>query len=246
MARSFYATLRISVPTVYEVYRGTYRRSDGDARLRWWSRHLLELIRLECKVLGAEHFVAAPGRPTILMSNHQSLYDIPLIFVALPGSIRMLTKKELFRVPIWGRGLKAGEFVSIDRHDRGQALRDLAEARRKMEDGIVLWIAPEGTRSRDGRLGSFKKGGFMLALETGARIIPIGIRGADAVLPPRTWNVHLGCAAEVRLGEPIDASSYTVAQRDELMAAVAERICALAGIERRDVDADATNGAAAA
>ena len=148
-------------------------------------------------------------------------------------------------MPIWGRGLQAGDFVSIDRHDRSQAIRDLAAARRKMEDGIVLWIAPEGTRSRDGRLGSFKKGGFMLALETGARIIPIGIRGADAVLPPRTWNVHLGCAAEVRLGEPIDASNYTLAQRDELMAAVAQRICALADLAPRD-SADAANGAAAA
>jgi 1-acyl-sn-glycerol-3-phosphate acyltransferase len=246
LLRSFYATLRISVPTIYEVYRGTYRRSDGDARLRWWSRRLLELIELRCDVIGAEFFSLAPGKPTILMSNHQSLYDIPLIFVALPGSIRMLTKKELFRVPIWGRGLSAGEFVSIDRHNRRQALRDLAEARRKMEDGIVLWIAPEGTRSRDGRLGSFKKGGFMLALETGARIIPIGIRGADAVLPAGTFDVTLGCTAEVRLGEPIEASDYTVARREELMAEVSERICALAGIEPRDTGAGGANGVAAA
>ena len=246
LLRSVYATLRISVPTIYEVYRGTYRRSYGDARLRWWSRRLLELIELDCKVVGAEHFALAPGKPTILMSNHQSLYDIPLIFVALPGSIRMLTKKELFRVPIWGRGMKAGEFVAIDRHDRNQAFRDLAEARRKMEDDIVLWVAPEGTRSRDGRLGSFKKGGFMLALETGARIIPIGIHGADAVLPAGTWNVRLGCTAEVRLGEPIEASDYTVARRDELMAEVAKQICALAGIHPRESATDAANGVAAA
>src|SRR4029079_5554001 len=92
----------------------------------------------------------------------------PLIFAALPGSIRMLTKKELFRVPIWGRGLAAGEFVSLDRSQRQQAIRDLGAARDKMADGVILWVAPEGTRSKDGRLGSFKKGGFLLALENGA------------------------------------------------------------------------------
>ena len=246
LARSIYATLRISVPTIYEVYRGNYRRADGDARLRWWSRRLLELVDLRCKVINDHNFVLEPGRPTILMSNHQSLYDIPLIFVALPGSIRMLTKKELFRVPIWGRGLRAGEFVSIDRSDRAQALRDLAEARRKMEDGIVLWVAPEGTRSRDGRLGPFKKGGFMLALETGARIVPIGIRGATAVLPAKSIRLNLGCTAEVRLGEPIDARLYSLDRREQLMHEVERRICALAAIEpRQPRGKEARNDAAA-
>jgi 1-acyl-sn-glycerol-3-phosphate acyltransferase len=173
------------------------------------------------------------GKPTILMSNHQSLYDIPLVFVALPGSIRMLTKKELFRVPIWGRALAAGEFVSIDRRNHKQALRDLADARRKMEDGIVLWVAPEGTRTRDGYLGPFKKGAFMLALETGARIIPIGIRGATDALLPDSFHARLGCTAEVRLGAPIDAATYSVDSRADLMREVETRICELAAIEPR-------------
>jgi 1-acyl-sn-glycerol-3-phosphate acyltransferase len=192
LLRSVYATLRISVPTIYEVYRGTYRRSYGDARLRWWSRRLLELIELDCKVVGAEHFALAPGKPTILMSNHQSLYDIPLIFVALPGSIRMLTKKELFRVPIWGRGMKAGEFVAIDRHDRKQhsatwprhgrrwrTTSSCGSLRKARVRAMAAWVPS-------------KRAAVMLALETGARIIPIGIHGADAVLPAGTWNVRLG------------------------------------------------------
>jgi 1-acyl-sn-glycerol-3-phosphate acyltransferase len=233
LSRSIYATLRISVPTIYEVYRGTYRRSDGDARLRWWSRRLLELVELDSRIIDAERFMPAAGKPTILMSNHQSLYDIPLILATLPGSIRMLTKKELFRVPIWGRGMKAGEFVSIDRKDHRQALRDLGEARRKMEDGILLWIAPEGTRSRDGRLGDFKKGGFMLAIETGARIFPIGIRGTRDILPAHGLRLRLGCSAELRIGHAIDAARYAVENREELMAEVERRICDLAGIATR-------------
>jgi 1-acyl-sn-glycerol-3-phosphate acyltransferase len=72
------------------------------------------------------------------MSNHRSHYDIPLIFLSLPGSIRMLTKKELFNIPIWGRGLRAAEFLSIDRRDHAQAMKDMEYAKERMQSGIVL------------------------------------------------------------------------------------------------------------
>jgi 1-acyl-sn-glycerol-3-phosphate acyltransferase len=227
--RSIGVTLAITIPTVLEVYRGSYRREDGDRRLRWWSQRLLSYVDLRFRVVNPHGLEIPHGRPCILMSNHSSLYDIPLLFMALPGSIRMLTKKELFRVPIWGRGLAAGEFVAIDRKSREQAIRDLAAARDKMASGIVLWIAPEGTRSRDGRLGAFKKGGFMLALETGATIIPIGIRGSRGVLPAKTLRFELGCTAEVHLGQLIDASRYDVASRDTLMSNVERQIRELSG-----------------
>ena len=222
--RSVAVTLAISIPTILEVYRGNYRRADGDRRLRWWSRKLLSFVDLHVRVVDGENAAVPLGRPVILMSNHSSLYDIPLIFAALPGSIRMLTKKDLFRVPIWGRGLTAGEFVSIDRSDLDQAKRDLAAARAKMADGIILWVAPEGTRSRDGKLGSFKKGGFMLALETGATIVPIGIRGARDVLPAKSLSFELGRTAEVHVGRPIEASEYREGGRAALMAEVDRRI----------------------
>jgi 1-acyl-sn-glycerol-3-phosphate acyltransferase len=228
VARSIAVTLAITIPTVFEVYRGTYRREDGDRRLRWWSERLLRYVDLRSRIVDPHGLEIPRGRPCILMCNHSSLYDIPLVFVSLPGSIRMLTKKELFRVPVWGRGLAAGEFVSIDRSDLEQAIRDLAEARRKMESGIVLWIAPEGTRSRDGKIGSFKKGGFMLALETGALIVPIGIRGAREVLPAKTLRFALGRTAEIHVGRPIDASAYG-SDRAALMRDVKRAIRALAG-----------------
>ena len=228
IARSIGVTLAITIPTVWEVYRGSYRRADGDRRLRWWSGSLLRYAGLRVQVVNPHGVEIPDGRPCILMSNHSSLYDIPLIFMALPGSIRMLTKKELFRVPIWGRGLAAGEFVAIDRHDRQQAIRDLCAARDKMASGIVLWIAPEGTRSRDGRLGSFKKGGFMLALETGATIIPVGIRGSRDVLPAKSLRFELGRTAEVHVGRPIEAADYRGdgrdAGRDALMSEVERRL----------------------
>jgi 1-acyl-sn-glycerol-3-phosphate acyltransferase len=229
IVRSIAVTLAITVPTVVEVYRGTYRRDVGDVRLRWWSERLLAFIGLRCRVVNPDGVVIPQDEPVILMSNHSSLYDIPLIFQALPGSIRMLTKKELFRVPVWGRGLEAGEFISIDRTDLNQAIHDLARARDKMASGIVLWVAPEGTRSRDGNLGGFKKGGFMLALETRAKIVPLGIRGARDVLPAKSLRFELGREAEVRVGRPIDASVY-VGRRRELMAEVERQIRELAAL----------------
>ena len=229
--RSVAVTLAITIPTVLEVYRGTYQRADGDRRLRWWSEKLLSFVDLRVAVVHPENADVPPGRPVMLMSNHSSLYDIPLIFTALPGSIRMLTKKELFSVPIWGRGLAAGEFVSIDRSDLDRAIQDLAAAREKMVDGIVLWVAPEGTRSRNGKIGSFKKGGFMLALETGATIVPIGIRGARDVLPAKTLRFELGRTAEVHVGEPIDASTYR-GDRASLMVEIDRRIRELAAMPR--------------
>jgi 1-acyl-sn-glycerol-3-phosphate acyltransferase len=228
--KSIAVTLWITVTTVSDVYRGRYRREVGDRRLRWWSERLLCFVQLSVRVVNPRQVAIPAGRPCILMCNHSSLYDVPITFQTFPGSIRMLTKKELFRVPIWGRGLRAGEFVSIDRDDREQAFRDLEAARAKMESGIVLWVAPEGTRSRDRKLGSFKKGGFMLALRTGATILPFGIRGASRVLPPKTLDFNLGETIEVHVGTPVDASRFTVETRDALMREVEAQLRELAGM----------------
>jgi len=134
-------------------------------------------------------------------------------------------------VPIWGRGMEVAEFISIDRHDHARALADLERAKKKMASGIALWIAPEGTRTRTADLGEFKKGGFMLALQTGATIIPIGIRGAREALPAGTFSLHPGTRAEVHIGAPIDTSRYSRETRDRLMSDVRQRIGDLAGID---------------
>ena len=163
------------------------------------------------------------------MSNHSSLYDIPLMFVTLPGSIRMLTKKELFRIPVWGKGMKDGEFISIDRDNRRQAFRDLEEAKKKLESGVTLWVAPEGTRSRTGKIGPFKKGGFMLAMKTGATIVPVGIRGSFEVLPAKTSCFELGRKAEIHIGTPIETRNLSKRDMDRLITEVESRIRLLAG-----------------
>jgi len=226
------STLSICFLVFYLRLTRTYNREYADSVLRWWSGVLLRAAGASWEVHNLHNVTIKPGRPHIMMANHRSYYDIPLSFVSLPGSIRMLTKKELFKIPIWGKGMKAAEFISIDRHNLEQALKDLDEARKIMQSGIVLWLAPEGTRSRTGRLQDFKKGGFMLALQTGAVIIPVGIKGSETILPPDTFDFVLGRKIEVNIGEPIDASQYNIEQRDALMQNVWHAIAGLAGEEK--------------
>ena len=166
-----------------------------------------------------------PGRAYMIMSNHSSLYDIPLIFESLPGSVRMLAKKELYKIPLFGFALETNDFVSIDRHNRHQAHKDLQQARKKMEEGIILWAAPEGTRSLTGALQPFKKGIFHLAMETEAIIIPVGIRGIHEVLPAKTLHFTPHQTVSVHIGAPID--SREMGDRVALMETVAKQISLL-------------------
>jgi 1-acyl-sn-glycerol-3-phosphate acyltransferase len=223
------STLGVSFVGLYLRFSNTYTKTFADSVLRWWAAYLLRSVRARWEVLNPHKVTLQAGRPYIIMSNHRSHYDIPLIFVSLPGSIRMLTKKELFRTPIWGRALKAAEFLSIDRHNHQQALKDMEEAKEKMQDGIVLWVAPEGTRTRTGNLLPFKKGGFVLAIQMGATIIPVGISGSEKILKPDTSDIYYDQMVRIHIGEPIDASVYTLEQRDQLMQDVNKAISELAG-----------------
>lgn len=230
LALTGYATLRITLIVLYRVYlRGGYPRDYGDRWLKWWAKKLVDSVGMRYMVHDPHGLVLEPGTPYIIMSNHRSHYDIPLVILTMPGSIRMLTKKELFRVPLWGRGMKAGEFMSIDRSNIEQAKTDLAAAREKMESGIVIWISPEGTRSQYGHLGGFKKGGFIMAIEAGARIIPVGIQGTEKVLRPKTLEFNLDREVSVDIGMPIDASRYTLEQKELLMEEVRKSIAELCG-----------------
>ena len=189
-----------------------------DKTLRTWTRRILALVEVNPVVINPHDTKPQPGQPTIIMCNHSSLYDIPLSMFAFPDvSIRMLAKKELSRIPIVGKGMTASEFPFIDRKNRHQAIKDLQVIKGLLDSGIVMWIAPEGTRSKDGKLKAFKKGGFITAINAQATIIPIGIRGANTILPARTLQFNLGEPAEIHIGEPIDASAYTLDNKDALI-----------------------------
>jgi 1-acyl-sn-glycerol-3-phosphate acyltransferase len=227
--QGLFDTARISVPTVVESAFGPIDKAVAEQRLSWWSKHLLESAKVDLTVNGREH--AGDGsEPLIVMSNHQSLFDIPVLFQTIPGKLRMVAKAELFRVPVWGRAMLAAGFIRIDRADHKQAVASLRESGGSLlASGTRVWIAPEGTRSRTGEVGQFKSGGFRMALEHRVRILPVAIEGTRNVLPAKGFVVQTGKSVVVRILPPFDPMDYGVERRRELMHKVRASIATALG-----------------
>lgn len=214
--------LRISGGTVLDSLLHRYSHDRSDERLAWWARRVVTSARMDLRVIGRENLLH--DERFVIMSNHQSHLDVPTLFHALSPRMRMVAKKELFRFPIWGSAMRQSGFVEIDRGNREQAIESLNEARRVLDQGFHVWIAPEGTRSPSGDLLPFKKGGFMLALGAGARILPVGILGTRDALPVHATRVRVGVPVTVAIGAPIDTRGK---ERDALVSETRSAIEAL-------------------
>jgi len=237
----FFRTLWVATASLYYIaatcsravirsYFGKTTRTWVDARMQLWAKQTLKLWNISCSVHNPNNVHPKPGQPTIIMCNHSSLFDIPLSYYAFPKtSLRMLAKKEMSRYPIMGRGMRASQFPFVDRKNRRQAIKDMKYIHKLLESGIVMWIAPEGTRALDGRVGPFKKGGFITAIHTQATIIPIGVRGAFDIIPAKTYDFYLNKAAEVHIGKPIDASQFNLDNKEELIKITRDSIKKLVG-----------------
>ncbi len=203
------AMARITAPTLIELARGSVERAAIDERTRWFGRRVVEVLDVQLEASGAE---SVPSRAVVYMSNHQSHLDIPMLYATLPSpTVRMLAKAELFRIPLWGRGLRAAEFIEVDRSNHERAVRSIDHAARLLRDGVSIYLAPEGTRSIDGRIGKLKKGGFHLALETGASIVPVAIRGTIDILPRGGRIMQSGRRVRVQIGPPIEVAGRDIA-----------------------------------
>ena len=131
-----------------------------------------------------------------------------------------MIKQELKKVPGLGWYCAAGGHVFIDRSDRQKAIESMKAAKPRLAGGISVMIFPEGTRSRDGRMQEFKKGGFMMAMDLGLPILPVSISGSRHVLPGKTKKLLPGFV-RIKIHEPIDIRRYSHEQREQLMADVA-------------------------
>jgi 1-acyl-sn-glycerol-3-phosphate acyltransferase len=211
------AMAQITAPTLVDLARGNLARGKIDDRARWFGHRVVELLDIQLRVTGAEQVSA---RSVIYLSNHQSHLDIPVLYAALPSpTIRMLAKTELFQIPLWGRALRAAEFVEVDRANHARAVESIERAAQLVRDGVSIYLAPEGTRSSDGRIGKLRKGGFHLALATGAPIVPVAIRGTIDVLPRGGRVMRSGRQVSVQIGRPIDPIGRDL---DNMMAQVTE------------------------
>lgn len=226
----FYYTVVICARSVFKYFFGKPTRPWVDKTIQNWVDQMLKKAQVTCEVINPHNTQPTPGRATLLMCNHSSAFDIPLSFKAFPNhSIRMLAKRELSKIPIMAQGMTAAEFAFIDRKNRYQAIKDLAHARELMESGIIMWIAPEGTRSKDGKLAPFKKGAFITAIQAQAIIIPIGIRGAFDVMPGNSLDININKKTEIHIGKAIDASQYSIENKDELVKVTHDAIKELVG-----------------
>ena len=210
--QNVYETLEISAPTVVQALGGTLTKGICDRRLASWSHKVVENARIKLDVRGREHL--EPGATYLVMSNHQSLYDIPVLFHVIGPNIRMVTKKELFRVPIFGGALAAAGFISIDRSDRERAIASLDRARELLASGTHVWISPEGTRSQTGGLLPFKKGAFYLAFEALLPILPVTLRGTRDVLAARGVLSNTGADVRVTIHDHVDPAPFAARGND--------------------------------
>lgn len=162
----------------------------------------------------------------IFLSNHQSLYDIPVLLLTLPSRTVFMAKRSLFRIPIFGWSLSVAGFIPVDRGDSHRAKEAFVQASRAVTNGGSLLMFPEETRSEDGSILPFKRGGFLIAIKTRVPVVPIGISGTRSVRPKGSWSVHPGLI-RVRYGQQIDVEG--VRKSAELAATVRAEIVRLAG-----------------
>jgi 1-acyl-sn-glycerol-3-phosphate acyltransferase len=168
---------------------------------RLWSWAILRACGISLRITGLSHI--DPKQRYVFIANHQSNIDIPVLIQALLAfQLRWLAKKELLWVPFFGWAMWAAKHVTVNRSNRAGALKSLKKATERIASGISLVFFPEGTRSPDGCLLPFKRGGFWLAVKTQTPVVPITINGSGALLPKGDWRIRNG-EIEVTVGKPL-------------------------------------------
>jgi len=188
----------------------------------------VRLVGIRIREVGKENL--KPGQTYIFMSNHASNLDPPVEIPRIRERCSVLVKKELFRIPILGTGMRMARLVPVDRSNREAAIESVREAVDVLRSGLHMIIYPEGTRTPDGKLLPFKKGPFHLAMESGVPVLPLTILGTYEAWPKHRFALRPGIVTVV-YHPPIDPKNY--ADRDELMAAVRNSIASALPEERR-------------
>jgi 1-acyl-sn-glycerol-3-phosphate acyltransferase len=209
------ATLWYGLRVLWHAYRGTPPGAEIFREApRRWSRLILRVSGV--KVAFENASVIDAGRPQILVANHVSWFDVLALSGHLPGRWVFVAKRELADVPLFGRAAAACGQIFIDRQDRNAAIQSLEAARRRLEEERPTVIMfPEGTRSPDGNLQPFKKGAFVLAIQSGVEIVPAAISGSRDVMPKGSLRIRPGTIT-VRFGRPIEVEGLGAEDRNNL------------------------------
>jgi 1-acyl-sn-glycerol-3-phosphate acyltransferase len=206
-----------------------------------WVRIVLKLIGVRVRMEGLENI---PAGTCIFAANHVSNID-PLAFVPnIPRRVSVALKKELFRMPILSYGMKLSKFIVVDRASRQAAAESLRQSIQYLNEGLSFAIYPEGTRSPDGRLLPFKRGAFLMAVQTGVPIVPVSIAGALKLMRKGESAIHPG-EVIVRFQPPVETSSYSVATLRDLVACVHAEVAAGLPPDQRPLEENSQTAAPA-
>jgi 1-acyl-sn-glycerol-3-phosphate acyltransferase len=171
----------------------------------FWSRLLLRLFQVEVASEGLSNLPAGAG---VYTANHSSMLDILVVLAALPADLKIVYKKSLSYVPVFGWSIALGGHVPIDRSNPFRARRSLDRAAERIRSGESVLLFPEGTRSRDGSVGHFKRGSFSLAIEAGAPVVPVSLVGVKALVPNGLFSLRSG-TVRLRVHAPISVAGMT-------------------------------------
>lgn len=172
---------------------------------QFWSRSFYRLMFLPVTVEGLEHI--QQGQSYVFVSNHQSMFDVWLIYGWLPVIFKWLMKAELRKVPFVGTACKAAGHIFVDRRNPKAAMESMEEVKKQLKDGVCTVIFPEGTRTKDGQVGRFKRGAFQIALDLQLPVVPISLSGCYNVLPKGKPFVYRR-PVRMYVGEPIDITQF--------------------------------------
>jgi len=209
---AFY-TVMLGIPVIIIAsFNKTGRIPYKFARL--WSWLVVKTNRIKIRIEGREKLQR--GSSYIFMSNHASNLDPPVIAYTLEQTLRFVAKKSLTKIPVFGTAIRLARMIVIDRNDAQGAREAINRAVHDLSGGISAFFFAEGTRSLDGRLQKFKKGGVMLALKTKLPIVPVTIIGSYELLPKNAVRIKPG-VVRVIISDPIDTNAYTEDDRDVLL-----------------------------
>lgn len=170
-----------------------------------WSPVLLFISGVRLKVYGKENLDTS--RPMIYVSNHESHMDIPALFRAIPVNLHFIAKKELKKVPFMGWAMMAAGMIFIDRKHKEKAMKSIEEAGEKIKRGKNVISFPEGTRTKTGKVGVFKRGTFIMSLSSNVPIVPLAIEGSREVIASGTYKLRPGLI-KINIGKPILPEDY--------------------------------------
>ncbi len=182
------------------VFPIDHNKKVSSALMRIWTRAVLAIFGVRVNVTGAENVSGRQGK--IYISNHASYLDIFVQLAWLPDNVRMVYKKEINKVPLLGWAMAAAGFVSIDRKNVRSAMRSLDKAAERIKKGLSIAIYPEGTRTRDGSVGEFKRGMFYLAEKSESDIVPVTLSNSFLLMPGGSGRVKAGTINMV-IGKPL-------------------------------------------